>query len=67
MDELVEKFYNVLVSHSHEIVMANDWLVLLAEELAEAAQPRVQRTAIQPAPIEEFVRDLKNYIESDDD
>ena len=33
----------------------------------EAAQQGVQRTAIQPAPIEEFVRDLKNYIESDDD
>ena len=27
----------------------------------------IMRTAIQPAPIEEFVRDLKNYIESDDD
>jgi len=33
----------------------------------KSAQYSVQRTAIQPAPIEEFVRDLKKNLESDDD
>jgi len=41
MPELKDVFYEILVSHNHEIVMASDWLALLAEELAEAArQPR---------------------------
>ena len=38
MPELKDVFYEILVSHNHEIVMASDWLALLAEELAEAAQ-----------------------------
>ena len=41
---------------------------VMAHELGKlAAQPGAQRMAIQPAPIEEFVRDLKKNLESDDD
>jgi hypothetical protein len=33
----------------------------------EAAEQSVERTAIQPAPIKEFVDTLKKYVDSDDD
>lgn len=38
MITLEDEFYKVLVDHNHEIVMAGDWLVLVAKELAEVAR-----------------------------
>ena len=46
----------------NSIVMTQDQLAKLV-----AAQQRVEWTAIQPARIEEFVRDLKKNLESDDE
>ena len=55
-------------SQSYGGGMIDKFTALIIELLAEqAAQHSVQRTAIKPAPIEEFVRELKKSLESDDE